>query len=118
MTISQDNGKVYLTRYSKKYAVWVQCPTCGPSPPRLKHVPHAIDGEIMTTLDFGDNYCHDELVCSGCGEKGVRRECLIPVRQGAGRCGKRCWNGKYECACVCEGLCHSEGECFCKKEGA
>jgi hypothetical protein len=111
VTIITEEGRVFRTRYGKRYAIWVKCPECGPTPPRTRTVPHAVSGELLVTLAgslFGNK------LCSKCDTPRESRECLIPERTSQhGRCGKRCWNGKYECACICNGKCHSEGKCFC-----
>jgi hypothetical protein len=114
MTIIVEDGRVFRIRYSKWYAIWVRCPECGPTPPRTRVVPHAVSGELMVMLDGTHPFHGSNLFCSKCGREGASRECLIPERTSQqGRCGKLCWNGKYECACICEGKCHSEGACFC-----
>jgi hypothetical protein len=116
VTIITEDGRVFRTRYGKRYAIWVKCPECGPTPPRTRTVPHAVSGELMLMLAFGSPVNFKALDCSKCGRESERRECLIPERTSQhGRCGKRCWNGKYECACICEGRCHSEGSCYCKE---
>jgi hypothetical protein len=112
VTIITEEGRVFRTRYGKKYAIWLKCPECGPTPPRTRVVPHAVSGELMVAL--GARPLSSKLDCSVCGRESESRECLIPERTSQhGRCGKKCWNGKYECACVCLGKCHSEGKCFC-----
>jgi hypothetical protein len=95
---------VYRPRYGLNYAVWVRCPNCGPTEPLM-------EGE--TFAPAGPTGTHR---CSKCNVSAPYRECLIPERdREGGSCGKRCWNGKYECACICEGQCHSEQKCYCKK---
>ena len=111
MTITAENGYVSRTRFGKRYTIWVRCPECGPTPPKTRVVPHAVSGELMVALAFGPDL--NRLMCSKCGTESKHRECLIPERTSQhGRCGKRCWNGKYECACICKGKCHSEGACY------
>ncbi len=111
--ISAENGYVSRTRYGKRYTIWVKCPECGPTPPRTKVVPHVVSGELMLML-VTPRYSNTVVKeCSKCGRESESRECLIPERTSQnGRCGKRCWNGKYECACICLGKCHSEGACY------
>ncbi len=117
MTISVEDGYVYRTRYGKKYTIWVKCPKCGPTPPQTRVVPHAVSGELMVTLEIAGSSLLAKAVCSKCGGGGHSRECLIPERTSQhGRCGKRCWNGKFECACICKGRCHSEGKCYCEEK--
>ena len=112
MTITAENGYVSRTRYGKRYTVWVRCPECGPTPPQTRVVPHVVSGELMVML-AAQSPLSSTLPCSKCGSEGESRECLIPERASQnGRCGKRCWDGKYECACVCLGKCHSEGACY------
>ena len=116
--ILAENGYVSRTHYGKRYTIWVKCPECGPTPPKTRVVPHAVSGELMVELQPAGFFNFSRLLCSKCGGMGESRECLIPERTSQnGRCGKRCWNGKYECACVCLGRCHSEEACYCK-EGA
>jgi len=113
VTIITEEGRVFLTRYGKRYAIWVRCPECGPTPPRTRVVPHAVSGELMVVL-ANVSVASVVMECSKCGRESDSRECLIPERTSQhGRCGKKCWNGKYECACICLGKCHSEGKCFC-----
>ncbi len=115
MTVTTEDGRVFRTRYGKRYAIWVKCPDCGPTPPRTRVVPHAVSGELMVMLAFAPTALASVLECSKCGMDNESRECLIPERTSQhGRCGKKCWNGKYECACVCLGRCHSEGRCWCE----
>lgn len=93
---------VYRPRYGLNYAVWVKCPNCGPTEPLM-------DGGNFVPAAPKGTHC-----CSKCLFSAPYRECLIPERTSTrGRCGKRCWNGKFECACICEGKCHSEGRCYC-----
>jgi hypothetical protein len=114
--ITAENGYVSRTRYGKRYTIWVRCSECGPTPPQTRVVPHAVSGELMLMLALAHPPSVLFLPCSRCGRDGPRRECLIPERTSQnGRCGKKCWNGKYECACICQGKCHSEESCFCKE---
>lgn len=110
--IAVDNGRVFLDRHGKKYAVWVQCPHCGPTPPLTEIIPHVVSREPITQLTLGPA---KKLRCSTCRRTGESREALVPDRKTEGKCGSRCWNGKLICACVCEGKCHGEGECYCEK---
>ncbi len=97
---------VFRPRYGNNYAIWVKCPSCGPMEPLM-------DGEFFAPTQITGQH-----LCSKCLTPAPYRECLLPERDGAGRCGRRCWNAKYECGCVCEGKCHSEGECYCVKVAA
>ena len=91
---------------------WVQCPTCGPQPPKTAiqepWTRHAIVSHTNTTKVAS---------CSVCGQDSPYKEILIPRerRRRNERCTNRCLNGKVYCACGCAGRCHGEGVCYCKE---
>lgn len=97
---------IYRPRYGMNYAVWMKCPNCGPTEP------------LMDDERFRPSETMYHHICSKCRTSAPYRECLLPEREGPGRCGRRCWNGKYECGCVCRGKCHGESKCYCEKEEA
>jgi len=95
-------------RHGGKSVVWVQCPSCGPQAPVIK------DGGAITHTD-GTIFSDIRLTCPKCDQDAPYRESRVPLKAGHGKCGRRCWDGKRFCSCVCQGKCHGQGRCLCEE---
>lgn len=100
MLVAEANF-TYEERYGEWHAYWVDCSTCGPTPPIRKN------GFLFTPEPW-------KAACSICNEHHSYRQITIPKEVNEkGRCMKSCHNGKSNgyCSCVCRGRCHGQGVC-------
>ena len=115
-----EDGLVVMAAGKNRKEIWVQCPACGPQPPKTAYnKPRGTYATLVhtpkETLPWGVQVPH---TCSVCGQDAPYKEILIPREQARSheKCMNKCLDGKTFCACACRGRCHSEGRCFCKEE--
>ena len=113
--VTLEDGLVVLPAGKNRRVIWVQCPTCGPQPPKTAwNKPRGRESTLyhLRGPSWGKQ---NPLICSVCSQDAPYKEILIPREQKASHesCTNKCLDGKTFCACACRGRCHSEGRCYC-----